>query len=67
MRDFEDSKRTVKDANVVWGLYDPQRHMKEGSDLFKGYDITMLKSWFKSIHLLKNRNGETNKFVPLKV
>lgn len=63
LRDFEDSKRTTKDANVVFGLYDPQRFMKEE---FKGYDITILKSWFRSIHLLKNRNSEPNKFIALK-
>lgn len=66
LRDFEDSKRTTKDANVVLGLYDAQRHLKEGTTLFRGYDITQLKSWFRSLHLLKNRNSEPNKFIPLK-
>ncbi len=66
LRDFEDSKRTTKDANVVFGLYDPMRHMKEDSKVFKGYDISILKSWFRSAHLLKNRNSEPNKFIPLK-
>ena len=66
LRDFEDSKRTTKDANVVFGLYDPSRHLKDGKDTFKGYDITILKSWFRSLHLLKHRNGQTNKFIPLK-
>lgn len=65
LRDFEDSKRTTKDANVVFGLYDPQRHMKEDEDSFMGYDITILKSWFRSLHLLKHRNGQANKFIPL--
>jgi replicative DNA helicase len=66
LRDFEDSKRTTKDANVVFGLYDPQRHVKEDNPIFKGYDISILKSWFRSIHLLKNRNSEPNKVIPLK-
>lgn len=66
LRDFEDSKRTTKDANVVFGLYDPQRHLKEGTTTFKGYDISILKSWFRSLHLLKNRNSEPNKVIPLK-
>lgn len=65
LRDFEDSKRTTKDANVVFGLFDPMRHMKEDESVFMGYDITILKSWFRSLHLLKNRNGQTNKFIPL--
>lgn len=66
LRDFEDSKRTTKDANVVFGLYDAQRHMKEDQTIFKGYDISILRSWFRSIHLLKNRNSEPNKFIALK-
>lgn len=66
LRDFEDSKRTVKDASVVFGLYDPMRHLKDDETLFRGYDITILKSWFRSLHILKNREGENNKFIPLK-
>lgn len=66
LRDFEDSKRTVKDADVVFGLYDPMRHMKEEETVFRGYDISILKSWFRSLHILKNREGESQKFIPLK-
>lgn len=66
LRDFEDSKRTTKDANIVVGLFDPTRHMDEEESLFRGYDITQLKSWFRSAHILKNRNGQPNKFIPLK-
>lgn len=66
LRDFEDSKRPTKDANVVFGLYDPMRHMREDEKLFCGYDITVLRSWFRSLHLLKHRNGKSNKFIPLK-
>lgn len=65
LRDFEDSKRTTKDANVVFGLFDPQRHLREEETMFAGYDISILKSWFRSLHLLKNRNGHMNKFIPL--
>lgn len=66
LRDFEDSKRTTKDANIVFGLYDPQRKMRDESMKFQGYDIGILRSWFRSLHLLKNRNSEPNKVVPLK-
>jgi len=66
LRDFEDSKRTTKDAEIVIGLYDPSRHMTEEDIAFKGYDIITLKSWFRSLHILKNRRGQTNKFIPLK-
>jgi hypothetical protein len=66
LRDFEDSKRPTKDADVVFGLFDPMRHMREDERMFNGYDITILKSWFRSLHLLKNRKGQSNKFIPLK-
>lgn len=66
LRDFEDSKRAVKDADVVLGLYDPSRHMKDDEVMFKGYNIDMLRSWFRSLHVLKNRYGENNKVIPLK-
>lgn len=68
LRDFEDSKRPVKDADIVIGLYDPMRHMKADAEhkRFMGYDIGILKSWFRSAHIMKNRYGENNKFIPLK-
>lgn len=65
LRDFEDSKRTTKDANVVMGIFDPLRHMKEDESVFMGYDINTLRSWFRSLHVLKHRNGQSNKFIPL--
>ncbi len=65
LRDFEDSKRTTKDANVVFGLFDATRHMKEEEKLFMGYDISIMKSWFRSLHLLKHRGGQSNKVIPL--
>lgn len=66
IRDFEDSKRPAKDADIVLGLYEPMRHMKEEETLFRGYDISILRSWFRSAHLLKNRRGENNKMIPFK-
>lgn len=67
LRDFEDSKRTTKDANIIFGLYDPMRHFKTDEYEFLGYDVgRQLRSWFRSLHLLKNRNGPTNKVIPLK-
>lgn len=66
LRDFEDSKRPVKDADIVVGLYDPIRHMKQDEVLFHGYDIAFLRNWFRSLHLMKNRFGENNRYVPLK-
>lgn len=63
LTDFEDSKRTIKDADVVYGLFEPQRHHKE---TFHDYKVLSLKSWFRSLHLLKHRNGLSSKFIPLK-
>lgn len=65
LRDFEDTKRPTKDANVVFGIFDPSRHMREDEKKFAGYDIELLKSWFRSLHLLKHRNAPGNKFIPL--
>lgn len=66
LKDYEDSKRTTKDANVVLGLYDPSRHMKEENTFFRGYDIAKMKGFFRSLHILKNRNGQSNKVLDLK-
>ena len=65
LRDFEDSKRTTKDANVVFGLFEPIRHMRPDETQFMGYDMNILRTWFRSLHLLKHRNGPSNKFIPL--
>lgn len=66
LRDFEDSKRTTKDANIVVGLYDPVRHLKEDNDWFRGYNVLQLKGWIRTLHILKNRNGQANKTVALR-
>ena len=61
LRDFEDSKRTTKDANIVIGLWDPNRYKVETVSVGDSvYDIVQLRSWFVSAHVLKNRNGKTN-------
>jgi hypothetical protein len=57
LRDFEDSKRPTKDADIVVGLFDPTRHDMEEC---AGHNVTILQNWFRSIHLMKNRNGEMN-------
>lgn len=54
-------------ANIVIGLWDPTRYNEKVVDIGKSkYDITLLKTWFISAHVLKNRNGNTNKRVPLR-
>jgi len=67
LRDFEDSKRTTKDANIVIGLWSPMRYYEDTFKIGKvSYDITLLKSWFVSAHILKNRNGQASKVAPLR-
>lgn len=66
MTDFEDSKRPGKDCDIAIGLYDPVLHMKEEETKFMGYDMSFLKSWFRTAHIMKNRRGERNKVIPLK-
>ena len=62
LRDFEDSKRTTKDAHIVYGLFDPTRY---AMDTLLGYDVKTLGDQFRSLHLLKNRFGEANRAVGL--
>jgi len=66
MRDAEDSRRTTKDSDIVLALYDPMAYLKEDNTIFMGYDISILKSWFKSLHILKHRQGVRSKVIPLK-
>lgn len=54
-------------ANIVIGLWDPTRYQEETMQFGKSvYDIVQLRSWFVSAHILKNRNGATNKRFPLR-
>lgn len=62
LRDFEDSKRTTKEADVVIGMYNPSEQQRTE---FNGYDISIMKDKFRSLHLLKGRNGVVNKYIPL--
>lgn len=66
MIDYEDSKRPGKDCDIAIGLYDPLIHLKEEETKFRGYDMTILKSWYRSAHIMKNRRGERNKVIDLK-
>lgn len=54
IRDLEDSRRPGKDCSIAFGLFDPVKHdMKT----IKGYDVQQLKSFIRTLHLMKNRNG----------
>ncbi len=62
MSDFKDTGNTQQDANVVLALFSPRRYEIEK---FRGYDITKLKDRFRSISLLKNRDGDSDKTIGL--
>jgi replicative DNA helicase len=66
LKDFMDSSGPTKDATIVMGMYCPARYFKEDQPLFKKYDISKLKNWFVSIHILKNRYGASMRYVPCK-
>lgn len=57
LSDFKDSGNTQQDANVIMTLFSPRRHELEK---FRGYDITKLKDRFRSVSVLKNRDGEAD-------
>lgn len=66
LKDFMDSTGPTKDATIVMGLYSPIRYMKEDQKEFRGYNMEILKNWMVSLHVLKNRYGQVNKWIPLK-
>jgi len=54
LSDFKDSGNTQQDANVVLSLFSPRKYEIEN---FRGYDIIKLKDRFRSLSILKNRDG----------
>jgi len=62
LSDFKDSGNTQQDANVIMALFSPKRYELEN---FRGYDITKLKDRFRSLMVLKNRDGESDVRVGL--
>lgn len=54
LSDFKDSGNTQQDANTVVALFSPARHELES---FRGYNMTKLKDRFRSLGILKNRDG----------
>jgi replicative DNA helicase len=60
LSDFKESGCTQEDANVVIALFSPQRYDIE---TFKEYNITKLRDRFRSLSVLKNRDGEADKLL----
>lgn len=53
-------------SNVVLALYEPLRHLQNEQTTFKGYDLTILQNWLRTLHILKHREGIMNKYIPIK-
>lgn len=57
-----DSKYTARDADIVLGLFDPD---KFGLQNFHGYDITRLRSNARFLQIIENRHGNKGSICPL--
>jgi len=52
-----DNKALQRDARLILALYNPSRYEIRQEN---GFDITLLQSYYRSIHILKNSHGESN-------
>jgi hypothetical protein len=62
LSDLADNKFTQRDQHLVWGLFSPDRYE---IPVYKNWDIQKLQDNFRSLHVLKNRNGRSNIKVSL--
>ena len=51
------NKETQRDANIVLGLFSPARYKITEH---RTYDITFWDNFYRSMHILKDRDGESN-------
>lgn len=63
LSDFKESGNTQEDANVVLALFSPQRYELPK---FRDYDVRRLRNRFRSLSILKNRDGEADKVLGMK-
>ena len=65
--DIQESSVPSQDANIVMALFNPMDYANENNKLGQmyGYDVAGMNNRFRVAYLLKNREGDTNKFVPL--
>lgn len=57
LSDFKDTGATQEDADTVMALYNPHRY---GLEQHRNYDIVKLGRHYRSLQILKNRDGEDN-------
>jgi hypothetical protein len=55
LEDFKDTGNIGQDCNVALGVFNP---VKFDLQEYAGYDITKMPNSFRSIHLMKNRDGQ---------
>ena len=55
-------KTTQQAATIVLGIFAPNRYKIPNHH---GYDITKLDDFYRTIHLLKHRNGVSSKTFPM--
>ena len=60
--DFKQTGNTQEDADTVIALFSPHRYK---IPKYYGYDIQVLKNRLRTAHLLKNRDGDEGKVIPL--
>jgi len=63
LSDFKDTGNTQEDANIVMSIFSPMRY---DIQKYRGYKIDTLKDRFRSLSLLKNRDGDADKTIGLK-
>lgn len=63
LSDFKDSSNPAEDANIVLSLFSPHRYEIK---TYRDYNISLLKDRFRSVNILKNRDGEADKTIGLK-
>jgi hypothetical protein len=55
LEDFKDTGNIGQDCNVALGVFNP---IKYNIEEYLGYDITQMPNSFRSIHIMKNRDGQ---------
>lgn len=57
-----DNKTTQRDANIILGLFSPFRY---GIEEHGGYDILFWRNYYRSLSILKDRDGSSDGVVPM--
>lgn len=72
LSDFADSSQTQHDADVVIALFEPYRHIvgdldghKENGYNLKGFRDEYFKTYYRSLHILKNSFGTSGVQFPM--